>query len=457
LYAAIVSPQIVGTKNLAVAGERWFATDTTQSRSYTTSNTVDPTRQSFQHYVDVVMAPNNPNTTYAPGGARIVAGRVDGIVPIGPFIEVGGGLIRGASNSLQLGDTTGSVTSVWGKITNSDTSNQPVWFDDLEGLLFTSNGTTRLNMTVGGGETTLFTHTIINEQYDLRPLGYIVNPLLDVNATGLPVRVRDEDGFVVYDADANTTRVFQAHGSNRTITAYGTGGVASFHVAADGTTTVYRTSTGLPLFRVNAVTGDTTAFGDFFATGNINAGGSVTATGSCCTSDARAKTNVTVASTESAFRRIMGLVTKEFTYTHEYQRSDPSVKNVSYVGLIAQEVEKDFGYMVTKIKRTVGNVVHHDFHVISPQLLYGEIIGALQHLNKLHDAVKSRLADAEHEIAVLKASDPLKDLRRAAVPFIQNAGQAVSDRLHRIERFLEASIGSDWVQQMEVNQAKKGK
>lgn len=152
--------------------------------------------------------------------------------------------------------------------------------------------------------------------------------------------------------------------------------------------------------------------------------------------------------------RIMGLVTKEFTYTHEYQKSDPSVKNVSYVGLIAQEVEKDFGYMVSKIKRAVGGVVHHDFHVISPQLLYGEIIGALQHMNKLHEVVKQRLVDAEHEIAVLKASDPLKDLRRAAAPYVHSAAHSVADRLHKIERFLEASIGSNWDQQLTVNKAK---
>jgi hypothetical protein len=78
------------------------------------------------------------------------------------------------------------------------------------------------------------------------------------------------------------------------------------------------------------------------------------------------------------YRRIMRVPVKRFKYTEAYER-DPTnhVKaNTNYYGVVAQEIAHVFDYVVHKSD----HAGIADFHSIRPELLYGEMIGAMQHM-----------------------------------------------------------------------------
>lgn len=99
-YTALLGSSLIATKSLTVSGERWFDTNPSYSILPTLPTaTVTTNRSSIVHYVDVVLAAGNPNNTYATGGARITTARIDGFVTVGPYLEVGSGVIRSMTSS----------------------------------------------------------------------------------------------------------------------------------------------------------------------------------------------------------------------------------------------------------------------------------------------------------------------------------------------------------------------
>ena len=309
-YISVTGTRIILTKNLNDPGEKWYDTNTTGSLACgSIPNTPDTTRQAQIIYTDLVLAAQNPNNTYAIGGAKIITANADGFLRVGPFLEVCGGVIRaGGGGSLQFNDNSTSTLDIRGIITNGD-----------------PNGTAV---------------TVVSD------FGFIVN----VNNT----------------APNNTAQAgFTVNG----------GSTFNGNVTINGWLNINN--------------------------GGIISQGDISSLGMCCTSDERAKTDIQDADRETAFHRIMGLVTKKFRYTPEYQQTDRSVKNETYVGVIAQHVVKDFGYLVHKIERTVGSVRHTDFHVIKPELLYGEIIGAAQHMHVIHKQLQTRVEELEKQVTPL--------------------------------------------------------
>lgn len=122
---------------------------------------------------------------------------------------------------------------------------------------------------------------------------------------------------------------------------------------------------------------------------------------SSCFSDARAKTHIRSASLDDSFRRVMQIPVKLFRYTDQFLTSGGhgGVKNTTYVGVVAQDIEKDFGYAVNEIrKRFADGTVHEDFRAFRPELLYGDIIAAFQHGENLRKEMAAKIADLESKL-----------------------------------------------------------
>jgi len=169
--------------------------------------------------------------------------------------------------------------------------------------------------------------------------------------------------------------------------------------------------------------------------GAIHSVGPITSDASCCASDARVKTDVKDIDKSRAFDRIMGMPIKEFKYTDAYQKgSYGTAKNTTYYGVIAQTVAKDFHYMVDKVHR-----MHMpDFHVLKPELLYGEVIAAAQHMNDLHEKLSAHVVVMEDKIRRLerRLAQRAKDVSEtvhSAVDTVHNVEHSIVDRGKKLE------------------------
>ncbi len=388
-FTSVTGSLIIGTRSLTTPGQRWFATNPDYSIVCAAPPAAnDTSRDSFWLYQDLIMAAQHPNSTFATGGAKILTQNANGFLIVGPYLEVCGGIIRSSGTALTLQDDSATDTlDVRATITNADPTGggiNPVRFSDVDGADFKDT--------------------------------FIYNSGINAPALGRAY-IKDENGFLVDAPNTTLTGELIVGGDTDitgTLTVNGTGP----HTII-GPTVVTGTFgvTGLSTF-----TGNMLITGDLQVTGTINGGTAVTSP-SCCTSDARAKTAVKNVDTSKALDRLVNKMhVKEFRYTPEYQASDRNVKNATYFGVIAQEVKDDFDYMVDTVKRKVGQVVHHDFHVIRPELLYGEIVGAVQHIHKMHTDLKARVESLEKQ-----AMEKFGPVREKLSTFENMAAQKVYD------------------------------
>lgn len=126
---------------------------------------------------------------------------------------------------------------------------------------------------------------------------------------------------------------------------------------------------------------------------------------SACASDARTKQYVKDMDIEQAHNRLMNLPLKQFEYTKEFVNGGGHMGarlNTTYYGVVAQEIKKDFGYLVDVVKRKIGEVHVDDFHALRPELLYGEMLGAMQHMHKFNLALAKRIDELEHHLRLTK-------------------------------------------------------
>jgi hypothetical protein len=116
-------------------------------------------------------------------------------------------------------------------------------------------------------------------------------------------------------------------------------------------------------------------------------------------SDERVKHDIQEVDLAHSYERITRkMPLHSFKYTQEYLDTpgrSPHIRNATYVGVIAQEARHDFDYMVSRKKGTLGTRDLHDMHSIHPELLYGEIVAAMQHMRKLHDRLVDRVEAME--------------------------------------------------------------
>jgi len=145
-------------------------------------------------------------------------------------------------------------------------------------------------------------------------------------------------------------------------------------------------------------------------------------------SDARIKQNIRDVDTSEPYERITKKIPlKRFRYTDEYLGTagrPAHLSNTSYVGVVAQEVVHDFEYLVSKGKAKLGNLHLPDMHQIHPELLYGEIVGTLQHMRKLHEKLTSRVEHLEGRASRL-VNEAVKEGKSVFEASMQTGRQAL--------------------------------
>jgi hypothetical protein len=164
-------------------------------------------------------------------------------------------------------------------------------------------------------------------------------------------------------------------------------------------------------------------------------------------SDERVKHEIAEADLGLAYDRITRkMPIKCFKYTQEYLDSPGRPahirNNQTYVGVIAQEAAHDFDYMVTRRKGKLGSRELHDMHTIHPELLYGEMVAAMQHMRKLHDRLADRVEAMERKASRLAraALGRGHELAEEVVDKGASMAKSTERQVHRVLSSLHARL-----------------
>ena len=162
-------------------------------------------------------------------------------------------------------------------------------------------------------------------------------------------------------------------------------------------------------------------------------------------SDARVKHQVRGVDKAKLYDRITNMPLKTFRYTDEYLNSHgrpAHLRNTTYVGVIAQEIAKDFEYAVSKTSAKIGAFHLPDMHHIHPELLFGEVVGALQHMRHLHEQIVHRVHALEGQASRL-ASETVKESGAVLRATMATGRKAMQEMSKQAERGHEAVTSVD--------------
>jgi hypothetical protein len=137
-----------------------------------------------------------------------------------------------------------------------------------------------------------------------------------------------------------------------------------------------------------------TLTGDLTVTGTIT--GNVVAGTTCCTSDIRAKENVTDIKAKDDLDLILSLPRRiSFNYKKELQMVDKSVSaGVVYHGFSAQELEEVYPNAVVVVNQTLGDgVKYSDFRKVKLETLVPHMVGAIKALNEENFRLRDELQE----------------------------------------------------------------
>ena len=152
-----------------------------------------------------------------------------------------------------------------------------------------------------------------------------------------------------------------------------------------------------------------TANGTVFIIGDLNVTGTIygavaVASPACCTSDVRAKTNITEVDSERDLFSILALPRRvDFQYTEEYQASDKSVDNSTYSGFIAQELEKAMPRTVTMSNHKINGQLYSDFRKVVLDRMVPHMVGAIKELHKRQVQLEIELVEMRETLNRLAA------------------------------------------------------
>ena len=288
------------TNNYALQGSisNWIATNPVNSSQCIGAAGPPPndnTRVSLAFGQDLILNGASP---------RILANTTQGVLTIGPDLQICGMRIRSVSNTLIL---------------QGNTTTDAIYFDVL--FMSTNNATTRFNNPLGFD---LFNTPLVNQGN------------ADLSGCGVP---------------------------------------------------------GLTMLNNTIVVGNFSVIGNIRATGTIVG----SATIGTCFSDSRVKKDVIDVEPSDALQRILRLPVKAFKYKDEFvhEMEGTLKRGVTYVGSMAHDLEKDFGYAVRRMKQKVGDTLIHDMAQVDPHLLYGEIVAGIQGLHSIHKRTVQKLYELE--------------------------------------------------------------
>ncbi len=264
----------------------------------------DNTRVSLAFGQDLILNGASP---------RILANTTQGILTIGPDLQICGMRIRSVSNTLIL---------------QGNTTTDAIYFDAL--FMTTHNATTRFNNPLG---VDLFNTPLVNQGN------------ADLSGCGVP---------------------------------------------------------GLTMLNNTVIVGNLSVIGNIRATSTILG----SATIGTCVSDVRVKKDIADVEPTDALQRILKLPVKAFKYKDEFvhEMEGTLKKGATYVGVMAHDLEHDFGYAVRRMKQKVGDTLMHDMAQVDPHLLYGEIVAGIQGLHSIHKQTVQKLRDFEESTAATTKS-----------------------------------------------------
>lgn len=152
-----------------------------------------------------------------------------------------------------------------------------------------------------------------------------------------------------------------------------------------------------------------TANGTVFIIGDLNVTGTIygavaVASPACCTSDIRAKTNISEVDTAVDLFAILALPRRvDFQYTEEYQASDKSVDNATYSGFIAQELEKAMPRTVVMSNHKINGQTYTDFRRVVLDRMVPHMVGAIKELHKRQTQLEIELVEIKELLKRLEA------------------------------------------------------
>lgn len=328
----------------APTGAEWFIADTSMG-SITCDPSASPdTDHAWRLYEDFILVGDN---------SQIIADNAASKLTIGPFVEICGGVLTGASDLLAIGDSSAGQLSIRNKIRNDDASGPgTVAFSDDNGYDFLDGpnpgpdtGEVHVETCIGGGTNAA--------EAGLNVCGDLIIPTGGKIDFGGGVTLSRSGSRLILPNDIQFT-----------------GGM--------GPTLTYVTATSR--LRWDGVGGFEATSGPIIAGtpggACIRAG---TPTTNCGTmfSDPRSKENVK--DLVGSLERILRAEVKSFTYKKELAGT-----NSSHVqrGFMAPDLKKDFPRMVHIVKKKLGNATIPDFHVLDLTQMIPDMVGATQIIHK---------------------------------------------------------------------------
>jgi hypothetical protein len=382
------SPNITLRDN--VNSLNWLRTDPTQSYTCPLSGTAlvpDLTRVSTTFGGDVVFSSTSRLLSLSPSGR---------LETVGLSLYCNASIISSDGGPLALGENATTVIDIRGGIGNSgglipNVFSQGVLVIDTIGLIIdTTAGNSSSKLFTNGiqsvDNTTLLVYsptTFIGSTTFTAPEGITINDGLGPSTSRVytnAIDAVDDTKVTVY-----TNLVIDDNSVGTSTSRLSTNGIQT----TDGTSVIFYNNVEI---RGNLLVSGAGGLGGatlMVPTGTITASG-----GSCCVSDKRVKQNVTEVSSESDLQRILDLPRRvSFKYTDEFQKTDPSARDIVYDGYIAQELEQSgFDMMVNKHSemRLSNGEVLKDFRTIQLERLVPYLVGAIQELHKEIEQLKKQ-------------------------------------------------------------------
>ncbi len=207
------------------------------------------------------------------------------------------------------------------------------------------------------------------------------------NSNGIagPLVCDDAEGFAVTPNGTIYAESFQTNTPGGTMSLNTASGGGPVSISATGAMTTVNGDL--------TVSGTTVTFaGSLVVTGSVTASSVNAGAGSCCTSDLRAKTNITEVQPKEDLELILAIPRRvSFQYTDAYQKVDPSADNNVQHGFIAQELENVLPRTVRLTNQTIDGVSYSDFRRLALDKIVPHVVGAIKQLHAEQQEMRKEL------------------------------------------------------------------
>jgi hypothetical protein len=341
----------------APTGTEWFIADTSLGSITCSATPLPGPGHAFRLYEDLILVGDS---------SEIIADNTADTLIVGPFLEICGQFLKGASDILRIGDTLAGLLSIRNTIRNDATvGSSSVTFSDDDGYDFldgptpgADTGEVHVETCIGGGTNAA--------EAALDICGDLVIP------TG--GKIDFGDGITLSKVGAGVNAKLALNG------------IKGLNFVGSGTSP-YLAGNAVGLLTWNGNDGAPFPSGGIHAVNGVVRGRLAGASGNCVNSgstacntivsDPRAKENV--GELTGSLSRILRAQVKHFTYKKELAGVDSTHEQR---GFMAPSLKRDFPRMVHIVKKKLGNVTIPDFHTLDLKQMIPDMVGATQTIHK---------------------------------------------------------------------------